>query len=159
MDGYEATRRLRATPDLGGVVILASSANASDEARRESLRAGCNDVVQKPVLVSALFDKIQRFLGVEWIRSEESSPAPAAKDDRPLVPPLAEDLSLLSRLVASGRVRSVLVEAARMEQSDPRLSPWLAELRGLVRTYQMRRLREFIDGSAAGGAATPVPST
>ncbi|MGK3986006.1 hypothetical protein WME99_23355 [Sorangium sp. So ce136] len=98
----------------------------------------------------ALFDKIQRFLGVEWIHTEEKAPVVAARESGPLLPPSAEELALLSRLVASGRVRNVVAEAVRMEETDPRLGPWIEQLRGLVRTYQLRKLQEFVDGYAAG---------
>jgi signal transduction histidine kinase/CheY-like chemotaxis protein len=152
MDGHEATRRLRQMPELGEVVILVSSANISEAQRQEGVRAGWNDSLHKPVQASALFEKIQRFLHVEWIHAEEKAPVTAARESGPLVPPPAEALALLSRLVASGRVRKVVAEAARLEENDPRLGPWLEQLRGLVRTYQMRKLQEFVDGYAAGTA-------
>ncbi|MGK3959506.1 AAA family ATPase [Sorangium sp. So ce118] len=152
MDGREATRRLRQMPELGEVVILISSANVSMVERQEGAQAGWNDSLHKPVQAGALFDKIQRFLGVEWIHTEEKAPVAAARKTGPLVPPSAEELALLSRLVVSGRVRNVVAEAVRMEEADPRLGPWLEQLRGFVRTYQLRKLQEFVDGYAAGTA-------
>jgi len=68
----------------------------------------------------------------------------------PLVPPPAEEIALLSRLVASGRIRNVLVEAERMGKAEPRLGPWLDQLRALARNYQMRKLQDFLEGAAAG---------
>jgi CheY-like chemotaxis protein len=152
MDGREATRRMRQVPELGEVVILISSANVSGAEQQEGASAGWNDTLHKPVQAGALFDCIQRFLGVEWIRAEEKAPVTAARENGPLVPPSAEELALLARLVASGRVRNVVAEAVRMEETDPRLGPWLEQLRALVRTYQMRKLQEFVDGYAAGAA-------
>ena len=151
MDGYEATRRLRALPELRDVVILASSADVSGA---EGRSAGWNDTLHKPVQASALLEKLQRYLGVEWIHDEKKSAVPAPPEIVPLVRPADEDLALLARLVASGRVRNVVAEAARMEQGDPRLGPWLEQLRGLVRTYQMRRLQEFVEGRAAPDGKT-----
>ncbi|UQA56772.1 protein kinase domain-containing protein [Polyangium aurulentum] len=152
MDGYEATRRMRQMPELGDVVILVSSANVNGADRQEGPRAGWNDSLHKPVQARALFEKLERYLGLEWIRAEQKAPAKAAQQGGPLVPPPPEELALLSRLVASGRVRTVAAEAARMEQSDPRLGPWLDQLRKLVQTYQMRKLQEFVDGYASGTA-------
>ncbi|MRG96616.1 AAA family ATPase [Polyangium spumosum] len=154
MDGHEATRRLRQMPELGEIVILVSSARVSKIEPQESVRAGWNDCLHKPVQASALFEKIQRFLGVEWIHAEEK--APGARVSGPLVPPAAEELALLSQLVTSGRVRRVMAEAARMEQDDPRLHPWLEQLRGLVRTYQLRKLQDFVDSYAVGTTAPDV---
>ncbi|WP_437298915.1 protein kinase domain-containing protein [Sorangium sp. So ce426] len=162
IDGHEATRRLRQMPELGEIVILISSANVSGAEQQEGVRAGWNDALHKPVQAGELFDKIHRFLGVEWIHAEEKAPVTAAREKGPLVPPSAEELALLSRLVASGRVRNVVTEAVRMEETDPRLGPWLEQLRALVRTYQMRKLQEFVDGYAAAtvlsrkSASTPA---
>jgi hypothetical protein len=139
-------------PELGEVVILISSANVSGAEQQEGVGAGWNDALHKPVQAGELFDKIHRFLGVEWIHAEEKAPVTAARENGPMVPPSAEELALLARLVASGRVRNVVAEAVRMEETDPRLGPWLEQLRALVRTYQMRKLQEFVDGYAAGAA-------
>ena len=80
------------------------------------------------------------------------------KEDGALVPPSAEQISLLSRLVASGRIRNVLAEAERMQQ-EPRLGPWLEQFQTLARTYQMRKLQEFIEEYAAVGQAVANEST
>jgi signal transduction histidine kinase/CheY-like chemotaxis protein len=150
MDGHEATRRLRQMPELGDVVILVSSANVSGAERQDGARVGWNGSLHKPVQASELFEKIQHFLGVEWVHAGENRSAPEERESGPVVPPSAEELALLSRLVTSGRVQQMMAEAARMEKNDPRLGPWLRQLRGLVRTYQLRKLQELIDGNAAG---------
>ena len=49
MDGYEATRRLKAQPELSGVPIVAVSAFCDELNRREALSAGCVECVAKPV--------------------------------------------------------------------------------------------------------------
>ncbi len=124
MDGYETTRRLRQMPELDGVVILASSANVTAAEQPKGAHAGWDDFLPKPVHANLLFEKIARFLRVEWTHEQVNATVPAAgKGDSALVPPSAEQLSLLSRLVASGRIRKVLAEAERMQQAEPRLGP------------------------------------
>ena len=62
MDGYEATRRIRAIPDLKSIPIIAvtSYALAGDEAK--ALAAGCNAYVTKPYSPRQLLAKVREFL-------------------------------------------------------------------------------------------------
>jgi two-component system cell cycle response regulator DivK len=62
MDGYEATRRIRATPELAQVPIIAvtSYALSGDEAKTRA--AGCDGYVTKPFSPRQLLAKIREFL-------------------------------------------------------------------------------------------------
>ncbi|MDI3289435.1 AAA family ATPase [Polyangium sp. 15x6] len=160
LDGYETTRRMRQMPELDGVVILASSANVTAAEQPKGAHTGWDDFLPKPVQASLLFDKIARFLGVEWTHEPVKAAAPTGKEEEgALVPPSAEQLSLLSRLVASGRIRNVLAEAERMQQNEPRLGPWLKQFQTLALSYQIRKLQEFVDEYAAGGQAAANEGT
>ncbi|MBV8121574.1 MAG: response regulator [Alphaproteobacteria bacterium] len=62
VDGYEATRRIRAIPELAGVPIIAvtSYALSGDEAKTRA--AGCDGYVAKPFSPRQLLAKIREFL-------------------------------------------------------------------------------------------------
>ena len=60
MNGYEATKAIRALQDGGRVPIIALSANAFVEDREASLRAGMNDHVAKPINVRDLFAALSK---------------------------------------------------------------------------------------------------
>ena len=62
MDGYEATRQIRANPDLKSVPIIAvtSYALAGDEAKARA--AGCSAYVTKPYSPRALLAKIREYM-------------------------------------------------------------------------------------------------
>ena len=62
IDGYEATRRIRAIPELAKVPIIAvtSYALSGDDAKARA--AGCDDYVAKPFSPRQLLAKIRAFL-------------------------------------------------------------------------------------------------
>ncbi len=57
MDGYEATRQIRAleNPDIAGIPILAMTANAFQEDKKAAIEAGMDGHIAKPIGVSKLF--------------------------------------------------------------------------------------------------------
>ena len=61
MDGYEATRQIRALDDpaLAGITILAMTANAFDEDRKRALKCGMNGFLSKPIIIEELLGTLQ----------------------------------------------------------------------------------------------------
>jgi CheY-like chemotaxis protein len=62
IDGWEATRRIRATPDLAALPIIALTAHESGVDREKTLEAGCNLHHAKPVELSTLLGQIESLL-------------------------------------------------------------------------------------------------
>ena len=64
MDGYEATRRIRALPDAAqaGIPIVAMTANAFAEDKRTALEAGMNGHIAKPIEIPKLMGTLKEIL-------------------------------------------------------------------------------------------------
>lgn len=62
LDGYEATRRLKARPDLSDIPVVAISAFCDPQNRNKALSAGCADCVSKPVDFRLLDGVIEKHL-------------------------------------------------------------------------------------------------
>ena len=70
MDGYEATRRIKATIKGQATVIVALTASALEEDRVIMLSEGCDDYMRKPFREADLFDALARHLGVRFVYQE-----------------------------------------------------------------------------------------
>jgi signal transduction histidine kinase/ActR/RegA family two-component response regulator/HPt (histidine-containing phosphotransfer) domain-containing protein len=100
MDGLEATRRIRADPQLAHMRVLAMTATATTEARVRCIDAGMNDFISKPIQPALMYRTI-----AHWLLERESLTEPA----RPCAPapafktslggdPAVIDLSVLAEL-------------------------------------------------------------
>lgn len=64
MDGYEATRRIRAMKDpaVANITILAMTANAFEEDRQAALASGMNDFLTKPIEIQKMKETLAKYL-------------------------------------------------------------------------------------------------
>ncbi len=62
LDGYEATRRLKASGETAAIPIIGLSAHAMVGDREKALAAGCDDYDTKPVELPRLLGKVETFL-------------------------------------------------------------------------------------------------
>jgi CheY-like chemotaxis protein len=62
VDGWEATRRLKANPLVTDIPIIALTAHAMKGDAERARACGCDDYLTKPIDEDALFAKLDRFL-------------------------------------------------------------------------------------------------
>lgn len=63
MDGWEATRRIRANSNTAGIPIIALTAHAMSGDREKTIGAGCDEYETKPVNFEGLLAKMEALLG------------------------------------------------------------------------------------------------
>jgi len=63
IDGWEATRQLKADPETRGIPVIGLTAHAMVGDREKVISAGCDDYDTKPVELPRLLQKIEELLG------------------------------------------------------------------------------------------------
>lgn len=129
MTGWELARRLREDLGLKAPIIMVS-ANALELAPPAEGQHH-DDVLPKPVSVTALLDKIGDLLGVTWTFADRASPAPSAARLSP------SQAANLRHLAAIGYVGGIRERLDALEAEDPEASAAIAELRGYISEYRL----------------------
>lgn len=74
LDGWEATRQIKAAPETSGIPVIALTAHAMSGDRERALDAGCDDYDTKPVEFAGLLEKIEALLSKPKMRTGSSTP-------------------------------------------------------------------------------------
>jgi response regulator RpfG family c-di-GMP phosphodiesterase len=136
MDGYEATRRIKATAKGQATVIVALTASAFEDDKRLILSEGCNDFVRKPFVEDEIFEKLEKHLGVKFLTEEPAGKDAAAAEARPLS---AEDIAGLPAEWLDG------LRKATVEADYSQLRRLIEEIRA-ARPETARSLSVLVDG-------------
>jgi signal transduction histidine kinase/ActR/RegA family two-component response regulator len=145
VDGFEATRRLRRTPGLEHVPIVALSASVFRVTQQESLTIGCDAFLPKPVDLDALLDTLGTLLDLEWVSADDLPPAEAPVDPPATGDPGAEptpaEAAALYDLALRGDVQALV---ATLDASSLGGAPFGARLRRLAGQFQMTAVRDAL---------------
>jgi len=147
MDGYEATRRIRATSAGAHVPIIGVTASVFSEMRHEVFAAGVDDFLGKPFSDSELFDKIGRLLGLHYIY-EEAATAPEPEEGGALsaaaVAALPGDLvDRIRQATVAADFDAVLDLADEVDRTDHQLAK---ALRSLAEGFDSDRILAALPG-------------
>ena len=122
MDGFEATRIIRAHPKLAATLVIAMTANAGREDQARCIEAGMDEFVTKPIAPKLLFTVLSKWLH-ERARRRQLPPAAA---------PLAALMAAPAPSVPPSSPAAPLPSAAPVELAAPRAAPAQAPLTELA---------------------------
>ncbi|WP_342119787.1 response regulator [Pseudoduganella sp. OTU4001] len=146
MDGLEATRRIRANPQLAQIPVLAMTATATTEARMRCIDAGMNDFISKPIQPARMYQTIAGWLPRGVLLAGLRQPAPVVRDEA------AIDLSVLAGLIGGDQQKVRKFALKFLQSTQDGLRDMEAALaRGEVQ--QVRELGHRIKSAARGVGA------
>jgi len=146
MDGYEATRKIKATIKGQATAVIALTASTLEEEKSIVLSAGCDDFLRKPFRESDIFDLMTKHIGVRYVyEAEEETPDSAVKETA-LTPESFAALpeALLNRLEEGAKTLDMglvenLIEEVR--EYNPSVAQGLSDL---ANAFQYPKISELI---------------
>ncbi len=151
MDGFEFLQKLRSRSDSEGVsqrelqhhIVLVSSASVFEIDRQNSINAGGNDFLPKPIQAETLLEQVQKYLKLDWIYQEN-------KDEQVNEPSVAEEIqppshAILTQLAQLAKVGDLdgVMEIAQQIPDGAHLA-FVRELIQITEACEIKQLRAFI---------------
>jgi len=154
MDGYEMLRQLRQIPELKDIPAIASSASVFESNQNESITAGADAFLPKPVEAQALLKLLEKYLNLEWIYEENSlavkpmtvnSQEMSSSISENIVPPTDEVLSQLHTLALQGRLMAMEQQLKTLEKADEKYQTFIQQVRQYADNFQTEKIRTFVE--------------
>ena len=150
MDGLEAIRRIKATPEGMFTPILTVTASVLEKSEQEALAAGSDGFIRKPFRKTEVFAQLKRVLGIEYVYEEGSRPAVQYREGQtqPIRLPdgLVQELTEATECGDGVGLRRLLDE--HREVLGPELAGRLADL---ANHYEYDKIMELIGQQQACG--------
>lgn len=145
MDGHEAIRQIRAMVRGDEPKIIAVTASAMDENRKELMAIGANDFLSKPFREGELFQKIHAQLAVDYIYADDpvlADPVESIELQAELLTGLSPRfVHLMREAVASADFDQLLETISEVEAAHPSVAK---RLRGLAEGFQYQKLLDLL---------------
>jgi PAS domain S-box-containing protein len=146
MDGYEATRRIKADPAGQDIPVIAVTASAFKESREEILATGVSGYLRKPFRMEELYEILGQCLGLGYVYAEGLDTLQTLEKIPALTPESLADLPgdlvrAMQKAVAEGDIMFLIELISRVEVLDESAAQGL---RALADRYDYARLNELL---------------
>jgi signal transduction histidine kinase/DNA-binding response OmpR family regulator len=152
MDGYQLLQQLRNDSNLQHSIVLVSSASVAQIDRQQSLAAGGNDFLTKPLQIDQLLPLLAKHLQLTWTYDLTNSNHSLSLD--PLSSSLTElllpdpiDLQILLELIQDGMVHKLIATATQIGQKDILYQPFTSQIIQLAKEFQIDQIEIFLQKS------------
>jgi CheY-like chemotaxis protein len=153
MDGREATRRIKSTPEGKETAIVALTASSFEDGRKDMAAIGTDGYIRKPFREPELFETIARCLGVNYVYAEEVAGS-VPKQSSATATLSAQSLSRLPKDLVEGirdtasaaNLKPLLALISQVETHDAQAAKGLSEL---ANNYDYEAILRVLSGSAA----------
>ena len=139
LDGLAATAEIRQSAPLQNTPIIAVSASVQQVDRQQSLQAGCDDFLPKPIVLSQLIVLLGKYLALHWEFRQ-----PEDFESKEVIPPPQEKLEQLEQLVKLGNMPEIILWAEKLVAEDRQYQPFADHLQQLADSFEVNKMRAFV---------------
>ena len=159
MNGFEMLKYLRSVEELKNLRVIVSSASVYEIDRQQSLDAGGDDFLPKPVQTDELFQMLEKHLKITWeyeqtpagckevagqVSTVATMQAPTNIPGSEIAVPSEEDLAILLELAQQGRMKKLIESAKKIEQLDNRYTLFIQQIIQFAKTFQAEKIEILI---------------
>jgi len=145
MDGYEATRHIKATTKGQATAIVALTASVLEEERAVILSAGCDDFLRKPFREQTILEALTKHLGVSYLYAEKPPDTAMNASNNKLTP---QNLTCMSQVWINKLYKAALEADTNLvlellNEIPPPEIQLQQSLTQLVRQFQFEQIGEL----------------
>ncbi|MCK5715962.1 MAG: PAS domain S-box protein [Thiomargarita sp.] len=142
MDGFKCVRKLRR--HFSKTVVIAASASVFNHHRQESLQAGCNDFIPKPISIDELLKCLHQHLELEWIYKPSDTVFNNSDTDFSKMPLPASCAAILDDLCLRGDFKGISKQVTVIKKIDNQLIPFANRIEQLAKNFEDDLIRELV---------------
>lgn len=154
MDGYEATKHIKATTKGQATAVIALTASVLEEERAIVLSAGCDDFMRKPFRESDIFEATSKHIGVRYLYEDPidsdlltETEAKNALSATALAALPAELIAALSRAIPEGDLDLIASAIAQIRSKN---MPLAGAIESCIDNFEYDKILTLIAESGAG---------
>ncbi len=142
MNGYDAIRQIKTMPLLKNTVVIAITANVTEDARKKCFTSGCDDFLAKPVQMDDLFIRLITYLNLE--PSKQTDPQKSGTEIEALKIP-SETLEYLHQLAIKGDILRIKKQAKALKENE-QFAAFGEKLYALSTAFNINEIKQLIGG-------------
>ncbi len=144
MDGIETTRKIRQILEIKDVIIIMISASVFDCYKQQSMEAGCNDFLPKPIRAEDLLEQLGKYLKLDWLYDDEL-PVETIPEANELIGPSKEQAEILFDLAMKGNLGKVTKQANEFAQENKNLQQFAEKISKLAKDFEEEEICNLIE--------------
>jgi signal transduction histidine kinase/CheY-like chemotaxis protein len=151
LDGFEFTRKVRNETEHKDLPIIAVSASVFDLHQQDSIDAGCNAFLAKPIQADTLLQTLQNFLKFTWVYAvpKDFVQSPTVSSDHDVLLagdalPSSQELHTLYSMAEAGDIAEIRRRIDGLQKVQPQIAVFADRIRSLASSFDEEGLCDFI---------------